>query len=131
MAEDVLVKETLTPDMISAGKALIEELAKQGFNFKAAFWLFESDQFRWRLYLGSAEVDSRGPRFGYDKVNQAMKERPEIPLTLEDISVVPLRNLYVVLLSRAISTGGAISGIRFSRNSIDGHFIQDAYIYKA
>jgi len=37
--------------------------------------------------------------------------------------------LYVLLRS-AISTGPGLSGIRFSRNVINGQLIEDAYLYR-
>jgi len=34
------------------------------------------------------------------------------------------------LIRKVIGTGGSIQGIRFSQNAINGHFIEDAYIYR-
>jgi hypothetical protein len=36
----------------------------------------------------------------------------------------------IALLKAAISTGKGVGGIRFSRNTINGHYIEDAYIYR-
>jgi hypothetical protein len=36
----------------------------------------------------------------------------------------------VLLLRKAIVTGPGISGIRFTSNSVNGTFIDDAYIYR-
>jgi hypothetical protein len=36
----------------------------------------------------------------------------------------------VVLLRKAISTGPGIAGVRFTNNSVNGTFIDDAYIYR-
>jgi len=47
-----------------------------------------------------------------------------------DITVVKDNDPLVVLLRKAISTGLGISGVRFTNNSINGTFIDDAYIYR-
>jgi hypothetical protein len=127
MAEDLLVKESLTPEMISAGQALVRSLEGRNLKLSSAFWLFDPEQAQWRLYLASPEIETRGTRFAYEAASTVVSDA----LSLEDISFVSPRNEIVNAISKAIHTGGSIVGIRFSRNSINGHFIHDAYIYKS
>ena len=129
MAEDILVKESLTPEMISAGRALVEELERGGFKLASAFWFFEPKQMKWRLCLAAPQIESKGPRFAYEFVSNKLNEHSD--LRLEDVSILSSRDSIVNAISNAVNTGGRISGIRFSRNSVNGYFIQDAYIYKS
>ena len=49
---------------------------------------------------------------------------------LSDITVMGDDAAIVSSLRKAITTGNDISGIRFSRNVINGQYIEDAYIYR-
>ncbi len=132
MAEEVLVKDALSPEMIEAGKSLVELLDRERFPVTAAMWLFVPDSNQWRLLLASPKIQSEGPKKAYEEVLRALSTLPKGPqsLSLKDITVVESDNPLVGLLRSAIRTGTAISGIRFSRNTINGHFIEDAYIYR-
>jgi hypothetical protein len=52
-------------------------------------------------------------------------------LPLSSIGVLDANDDLVRLLKAAIRTGPGLSRIRFSRNVINGHFIDDALIYRA
>ena len=130
MAEEVLVKENLSQEMISAGHALVAQLDKAGWPSTSAFWFFDSEQNRWELVLASPDVEKRGSRPGYELVSRLLTANALPGLSLADISIVPPRKDIVKLLSLAVSVKGD-SGIRFSRNAINGRYIEDAYIYRS
>ena len=133
MAKDILVAESLADSMIKAGAKLVERLDAEQSEIKSAFWLYYSEDKAWKLIIASPLVDSLGPREYYKKVvaaNSAASEEEEV-ISLNDIGVTNTANQIVQLLKFAISTGGGISGIRFSRNTINGHFIEDSYIYRS
>ena len=130
MAEDVLVKENLSREMMAAGHALLGHLDQAGWSPTSAFWLFDSEQNRWELVMSSPEVEQRGSRFGYELVSRILASNSLPGLSLADISIVAPRKEIVKLLSLAVSATNG-SGIRFSRNAINGHYIEDAYIYRS
>jgi hypothetical protein len=83
------------------------------------------------LMLASPAVAVDGPREVYARIQEVIrKSASESSVPLHDISVVDSKDPLVRLLKTAVQTGPAISGIRFSRNTINGHFIEDAYIYR-
>jgi hypothetical protein len=133
MAEDAVVKEQLTGAMIEAGAELTLKLDEMGVPVVAAFWLFVPELNEWRLQFASPDVSSRGPREVYDKILQATgklgAKAAAVPLSL--IGVLGADADLVRLLKAAIRTGPGVSRIRFSKNVINGHFIDDALIYRA
>lgn len=132
MAKDVLVTQVLSEQMIEAGAKLVERLDVVNSEVKSAFWLFSSEEKTWKLILASPLVDSEGPRDFYKKVflvNQTAIE--EETVSLNDIRVTNINYQIVQLLKIAIGTDDGISGIRFSRNTINGMFIEDSYIYRS
>lgn len=134
MAEDTVVKEQLTGAMIDAGAELTKKLDESGLPVTAALWLFVSDLNEWRLLFASPEVGSKGPRDVYERIQQAIGQLGDTASSVP-LSVVGLLDAdadLVRLLKIAIrTTGPGLSRIRFSKNVIDGHFIDDALIYRA
>ena len=60
MAEEILVKEYLSPEMISAGRDLIARLDAADWHPTSAFWLFDLERNRWKLVLSSPEIEKNG-----------------------------------------------------------------------
>ncbi len=72
MAEVVLVKEALTPEMMAAGRALIDALDGKGWPPTSAFWFFDVEQSCWRLILSSPDVQNSGSRHAYELVSSIL-----------------------------------------------------------
>jgi len=133
MAKDILVTESLSDSMIKAGAKLIERLDAQHTEIKSSFWLYLPEEKIWKMMLASPLVDSEGPRKYYEKVvaaNEQAAESEEI-ISLNNIGVTNTTNQIVQLLRLAVATDDGISGIRFSKNTIHGVFIDDVYIYRS
>jgi hypothetical protein len=130
MAEEVVVRNVLSDDMVKAGANIIQQLDRAKFTIDAAFWLHLPDSNQWRLVLASPEVGVHGPKKGYKRVQSALTKMLEPRLSLQDISMMDSIDPLVLLLKNAIRTGPGISGIRFTRNTINGVLIDDAYIYR-
>ena len=132
MAQELLVGDQLTPDMIESGGLIVAALDKLNLIVKGAFWLLLPDLHVWRLVIASPEVRLAGPKAVYRKVVSALQRLPSeaSPIGTKDISVVEDKDPLVVLLRSTISTGPGVSGIRFSKNVINGQLIEDAYLYR-
>jgi hypothetical protein len=132
MAEEVVVKEILTQGMIETGAELTRLLDQAPLVVSASLWLYIPESNIWRLIIASPEVRTYGPKEVYQKIQPILSQilEEKLSIGLKDISVVENNNPLIALLRMAIRTGDSISGIRFSRNTINGHFIEDAYIYR-
>ncbi len=133
MAEDTVVKDSLTDAMIKAGEDLTRKLDEHEWPVVAAFWLYAPEQNTWKLLLASPVVALQGPRRAYQDIQAALAALPNrqvVPLTLREIEVIEPRHHLVSLLRTAINTGPTINGIRFTGNVVNGQFINDAYIYR-
>ena len=130
MAEEALVKDALSEQQIAGGETVIRALDEAKFRVDAGFWLFLTDSNHWRLMLASPEVRLEGPKKAYRRVQAALSKVETPGVSLQNITVVDNGDSLVTLLRSAIRTGPGISGIRFSRNTINGVFIEDAYIYR-
>ena len=132
MAQDSVVKELLTDAMIRAGGELTRKLDDLQWPVLAALWLYASEGTQWKLVLASPRVISDGPKKSYEAIQAALETMPAAgrTLALSDIGVIDPANPLIALLRVAISTGPTVGGIRFTRNVINGHFIEDVYIYR-
>ena len=132
MAENTVVKEYLTEEMIEAGEALTAKLDEMGLPVAAALWFFRVEDNEWRLLFASAEVSSVGPRSVYKKIQEARQALgPKVEASpFSAIGLLDANDPLVQLLRIALRTEGGVSRIRFSKNVINGHFIEDALIYR-
>lgn len=133
MAKDILVMESLSSSMIKAGLKLIERLDAENAQVTSAFWFYIAEDKAWQLIIVSPLVALLGPREYYRKVvnaNNAALDEEEV-ISLHDITVANTTHEIAQLFKYAISSGNRIPGTRFSRNTINGSFIEDSYIYRS
>ena len=132
MAEELLVGEQLTPDMIESGATLVKALDKLNLSVKGAFWLLIPDEHVWRLMLALPEVRSIGPKAVYEKIGSVLERFPSnmASVGVKDISVVEEEMPLFQSLRAAMPTGPGISGVRLSRSVINGKLVEGAYLYR-
>lgn len=130
MPEEILVKEALSRERIEAGRRLIEASESKQLSITAAFWLFETDTGRWKLHLVTP-LRENGPHPAYQALYPIWLGCgfDEGDLAFQDIRANAPSDPLATALTRAVSIKGK-PGVRFSRNTVDGHYIEDAYIYK-
>lgn len=124
-------KTALVEKDVEEGKRLIEALDNAGFQVHAVLWFYLAESDEWRFVVASPLVERKGPKEAYAFVQAVLAQLlPPSGISLEEISVVSPEYDLIRLLKVAIQTGPGISGIRFTRNTINNTFIEDAYIYR-
>ena len=115
---------------IEGGRKLIEALDADGFPVQSAFWYYDSEPEEWRLVISSPDVDKKGPLRAYGPIQRVLRQVQLDTFGVDNIAAVSTKDPLVSLLRSAIATGPGISGIRFTRNTINGREIEDVYIYR-
>jgi hypothetical protein len=130
MVTEVVVKESLSSEMIAAGAELIRRLDKMRFIVSASLWFYIPEQNTWRFIIGSPEVRTRGPKQAYKQVQSVISKMPEDQpkISLKDITVIDSNDPLISLFRGVVRTDG--EGIRFTHNVINGVSIEDAYVYR-
>jgi hypothetical protein len=124
-------KTALVEKDIEEGRRLIEALDNAGFQVRAVLWFYFAESDEWRLIVASPLVEKKGPKGAYALIQAVLAQlSPPSKISLSEISVVSLEQDLIRLLKMAIQTGPDISGIRFTRNTVNNTFIEDAYIYR-
>jgi hypothetical protein len=88
MAEEILLKETLTEEMKGLGASLTRTLDEARWPVVASFWYFEEDFNRWKLILASPRVNTDGKKEAYGAVISALKALQQSRANLNHITVV-------------------------------------------
>ncbi len=132
MAEETVVKEMLKQEMVQAGSGLTRRLDEAHLEVCASLWLYLPEKNLWRLIVASSAVRQDGPKKVYQHIQTILSKMPDKPwkIPLHDISVVEESDPLIASLRTSMDTKDEMSGRRFSRDTINGHFIEDAYIYK-
>jgi hypothetical protein len=122
----------LSREMILAGERLARYLNERDLEIDGLLWLYLPELNGWRFVIATPEVKTNGPKNVYQKVRALIADLPpeEEQVDSDDIMVLDSSDSLIQLLRVAIRTGAGLSGIRFSRNVINGVLIEDAYIYK-
>ena len=132
MAEETVVKEMLTQEMVQAGADLTRRLDEAHLEIRASLWLYLPDKNLWRLIVASPAVRQDGPKKVYQHIQTILSKMSDKPwkIPLHDISVVEESDPLIASLRTSMGPQDRMSGRRFSRDTINGYFIEDTYIYK-
>lgn len=126
-----MAKTALVDKAVSDGERVVRKLDEMSTSVKGAFWLLSDDGGGWSLFVATPWVDQVGRINAYKRIGEALKSLgADVDIDLRDVSVVSPNSPLVRLFRSAIKTGEGINGIRFSKNVINGTFIEDAYIYR-
>ena len=130
MANELLVTRDLNREMIDAGTALADELESQRFNATAVLWLYFEESERWRIVVGSPDVEKLGPRRVYENVQAVLDGMPRDAngLKLKNISAVGDKAFPIKALRKHAAMSGRVEAGRV-RGPVSGAYI-DAYVYR-
>jgi hypothetical protein len=132
VAENTVVKEYLSPEMIEAGAQLITKLDAMGLPMSAALWLFDDEINEWRLLIASPEREKSGSRSIYEKIQEARRalgdKAAAAPMSL--ITLVDPNQELIRAFREGMPTGEGISRLRFTKRVVNRRYVDDALIYR-
>lgn len=141
MAERTVVKEQLDAGAIAAGETLTSLLRKTDFGLVCSLWMFSQDSNDWSLVLASPRVGTEGPLQGYKIIHNVLAADPATAERLDPFTINVVRpNIPLVRAIQSLGDFGVqclqpAPAVRIAvprrlrTTSIDGVFIEDAYIY--
>ena len=74
MVEEVVVKDTLTEQMVHAGDEILRSLDDAKLAIIAALWMYTPEANIWRLLLASPEVRVEGPKKIYKQIQSMVQK---------------------------------------------------------
>ena len=130
MAEETLVKELLTSEMILGGENLTILLDNTNLDVTASFWFYFTDSLRWNLVFGISQVWEEGPIKSIAVIQNILSKHPIEGVDFSDLLVLQSDHSMIRRLKALVKTGKEIKGVRISQAIVENVFIQDAYIYR-
>jgi hypothetical protein len=120
---------TLVEHQIDDVPRLIDQLKKDKFGVKAAFWLYTSEADQWFLYLVSDLVDQLGTTEAYKIVYRSMRQLSDLRINPFEVKLVgPLDPIAKEVADFQVNTHApAPMHVRGSR--LGNIYIENAYIY--
>jgi hypothetical protein len=70
------------------GRKLIEQLARDGFEVAAAFWVLPRDRVTWQLYIASPLVDGRNTNEAYRRLLPSFAKAPSKWVALSQLDLI-------------------------------------------
>lgn len=129
MADEVLVKDVLTQEMIADGEELTRRLVEAGWSVVAAFWYYSVESSRWTLRFGISEVPARGSHEIYSAIQTELAARPLRAVAFSEIMLLQPEHPLVVFLRDYADKVGGTSPKRVRQGIIGSAWIEDALIY--
>jgi hypothetical protein len=131
MVEEMLVKETLTKEMKEAGDDLLHRLDDAHLHVSSMLWDYVPESNSWQLVIASPDVTEHGRMKIYKKIQDILSKMPAAhAIPLRHIIVVGYTDPLVSSLRTAIQLPD-VSGVSFTATQIDGHYIDDTFIYRS
>ncbi|MFD2618592.1 hypothetical protein [Terrilactibacillus laevilacticus] len=125
-------KTILVEQDLKNGEKLIRKLDELKFTVHSALWLYIPESDIYRLLIATPLVDELGPQEVYRKIKSTIDMIGEpFEISLQSITAISPKNELIKTLGMLIKTdANKISGIRFTRNTINNIYIEDSYIYR-
>ena len=120
---------TLVGHQIDDVTRLVNQLKRDGFDLKAAFWLYTSEADQWYLYLASAVVDQKGIAEAYKAAYRAMKQLPALWIDRYQVKLVAPDDPVAKAVIDFLSEQRAPLPMRVRGMHLGEVYIEDAYIY--
>ena len=122
-----MYKTALVEPLIDDGRKLLEQLDVQRFPVSGGLWYYWPERATWKLVIISPIADAKGPHYGYTRIQEALGKAKTTSLSLDDITLVGMRDPEFIELKNAVGTpwpeflGGRARPVRPS---------EDSYVYR-
>lgn len=73
MAEEILVRESLSEHRLDLGKKLLEELDKSGLTIVISLWFYQVESSDWRLILCIRDYDNLDLKELYGQIDKILR----------------------------------------------------------
>jgi hypothetical protein len=120
---------TLVDHQIDDVPKLIDQLKRDNFDVKAAFWLYTSEADQWFLYLVSDVVAQQGITEAYKAVYKAMKRLTDLWIDPFEVKLVDPGDPVAKAVINFLSKQHARLPARVRRTNLGDVYIENAYIY--
>jgi hypothetical protein len=114
---------------IADGQKLVLQLAHDGFDVTAAFWLKGPEDAWAHLFLASRAIDEVGPGEGYRAVQASLQRLPGLSISLTEVKVIGVANWLTGAVRKLQQQAGGQGPIHLRGGQLGNVAVEEAYIY--
>ena len=122
-----MYKTLLVEQEIEDGQKLLDQLDAGRFPVSSALWHYSPEKNRWRLVIVSPVADTKGPHYGYTRIQKALGETETTSLSLDDIRLMGKEDPEFGDLKRTLGPPWPKSSIQQRRPPRP---FEDEYVYR-
>jgi hypothetical protein len=122
---------TLVDGLIEDGQRLLDRLADDGFDFRAACWVKPVDEGRWSLFIAAPAIDEIGASAAYRKVYAALRSLGESWVTDSDIKLISMRHPVAQDALDILQDSLGRTTMFFQPSLFGGITVEQVYVYPA
>ncbi len=133
MAEEILVRESLSKLKLDLGKKLLIELDKSRFEIPIALWLYEVESSEWRLILYIRNYDHLDVKGLYGKIDSLLRglESNESEINIWNITLTNERHPYISPIIELVkNTKVKLGNNKLRKTVISGVYYEDGFLYR-
>jgi hypothetical protein len=120
---------TLVGPQIDDVTKLVDQLRRDGFDVKTAFWLYRSEADQWYLHIASDAVSQMGIIEAYKAMGRAMRQLPDLSIGPFEVKLVAPDDPVAKAVIGFLSKPQARLPRRIRGTNLGGVYIEDAYLY--
>jgi hypothetical protein len=120
---------TLVEHQIDDVTKLVDQLRRDAFEVRAAFWLYTSEADQWFLYIASDAVDRVGIIEAYKAVGRAMRRLPDLRIDRFQVKLVAPDDPVAKAVIDFQSKQPARLPTRIRATNLGEAYIENAYLY--
>src|SRR5262245_50656148 len=120
---------TLVDRRIADGQKLLLQLAQDGFEVAAGFWLKAPDDTFIHLFIASKVVDQLGPGEAYRKVQQSQQKLQGICISLADVKLIGVQNPIMAGIRQLRKWTTGEKPLHFRGGQLGHLAVEEVYIY--
>ena len=120
---------SLVENQIKDGARIVEALRASGFDVVAAWWMKETEEGLWFLYVASKEVDEKGIKAAYHAIHIVMRDLGELWVDRFKVKMVGPENLITKDVLNILAHSSGRLPPRFGGRKLGNVTIDGSYIY--
>jgi hypothetical protein len=120
---------TLVENQIDDGAKVVEKLRESGFDIVAAWWMKESEEGLWFLYLASKEVNEKGIKAAYRTIHTVMAGLGQLWVDRFEVKLVGPENPIAKDVLGILARYPGRLPTRYGGKRLGNVSVDDSYIY--
>lgn len=119
----------LVTEQIDAGAELAHDFNAKYKPLQAVFWIKESEEKQWNLFLASDQIDDSNFERAYGEVHELLRGKSHVWLDPFQVKVAGINHPIVKSVLDILQRYPAQLPTRLRGRMLGGQFVEDAYIY--